>query len=218
MDCWASAGDSGGRGMKGGEGGRILQLVALAGRPGESTAGWMGGGSRAGGGSVGRERREREGGDSCQCISIFTLQPRWLSHPVHPSTIPPSRSPPRVSLFPRQPPPMFPWRRSPSLLHPNPHNLNRQCSDYHCVAATRGAWLGEGAEVMWMVETERARRRRMKANGNERDGGGGQKKAKARRDEEGVSKGDWESRRREIKIREDEGHWMKVTVMEEITG
>lgn len=89
------------------EGGRMLQLVARDVGPGES--GLVGGGEEGlGGASVGRERREREGGDSCQCISIFTLQPRWLSHPVHPSAIPPSLSPPRVSLFPRQPPPMFP--------------------------------------------------------------------------------------------------------------
>lgn len=67
---------------------------------------------------AGNAERERE--ETCQCISIFTLQPRWLSHPVHPSAIPPSLSPPRVSLFPRQPPPMFPWQRSPSPSTPLP--------------------------------------------------------------------------------------------------
>lgn len=47
---------------------------------------------------------------------------------------------------------------------------------------------------------------------------GGAERAKARRDVEGVSEGDEESQRREIKIRGDEGQWMKVTVMEEITA
>lgn len=47
---------------------------------------------------------------------------------------------------------------------------------------------------------------------------GGAERAKARRGVEGVSEGDGQSRRREIKTREEEGQWMKVAVMEEITG
>lgn len=95
-------------GEGGRQGGRMLQLVARDVGPGESEAGRTGGRNGGGEVEVWAGNGEKEGGESCQCISIFTLQPRWLSHPVHPSAIPPSLAPPRVSLFPRQPPPMSP--------------------------------------------------------------------------------------------------------------
>lgn len=142
----------------------MLQLVAPDVGPGESEAGRTGGEVEVWAGNGGKE-----GGESCQCISIFTLQPRWLSHPVHPSAIPPS---PHPSLLPESL--CFQGNRLPCLPDdgappqpppPPPHNLNRQCSDYHGVAATRGAWPREGEDVMWTEETERAGRRRMKAEG-----------------------------------------------------
>lgn len=113
------------------------------------------------------------GGESCQSVSIFTLRPRRLSHPVHPSTIPPSLTR-RVSLLPWQPPPISLWRPPPTPTQshspPTPHSylpprtLNSQCSDYHGVANNTGSLSRDG--TMYVRDWKR-----QKGQQGGRDGG-----------------------------------------------
>lgn len=129
-------------------------------------------GGLGGGGGVGRERRER----GRRILSVHFYFYSSTSLAVTPS--PPLRHP-SIPPIPRSSQSLFVSKATASHvslttgplpthhppLSPPPNNLNRQCSDYHGVAATRGAWPREGEDVMWTEETERAGRRRMKAEG-----------------------------------------------------
>lgn len=154
------------------------------------------GGLGAGGMEVWAGNGGKEGGESCQCISIFTLQPRWLSHPVHPSAIPPS---PHPSLLPESL--CFQGNRLPCLPDdgapphpPSPQSqspmqwLSRCRSDAGSLAARGGRRDVDGGDRKGR-ETEDEGRGEMSGMK------GGAERAKARRDVEGVSEGDRESRR-----------------------
>lgn len=143
------------------EGGCYSWLPLMWGQERVRQGGLGGGGWRCGQGTEGKREEN--------LVSAFLFLLFNLAGCHTQSTPPPSLHPP----IPRSSQSLFVSKATASHVslttgplptHP-PHNLNRQCSDYHGVAATRGAWPREGEDVMWTEETERAGRRRMKAEG-----------------------------------------------------